>query len=205
VKNTTGFLVQEALAGYCKMQLTAQTGTLLTFTGPCVSGTQSGTLFAVPSSPPSSGPAYLSAPIAVNASGSSLSASVTIDTSSLGGATADFTFAFFPLGAVGGVGQCNNNIASLTGCGIVTAGGGAGTLFKLTSGTLTISLACTGDNCNYNGTPNTALGGKPVTLTAAVTNAIPGTVTWSSSQGCSAGPILPHPSHLHLTGRVVRW
>jgi len=188
VKNTTGFLVQEALAGYCKMQLTAQTGTLLTFTGPCVSGTQSGTLFAVPSPPPSSGPAYLSAPIAVNASGSSLSASVTIDTSSLGGATADFTFAFFPLGAVGGVGQCNNNITSLTGCGILTAGGGAGTLFKVTSGTLTVSLACSGDNCNYNGAPNTALVGQPVALSATVSNGIPNTVTWTSSQGVFSGP-----------------
>ena len=187
VTDTTGFLVQEALAGYCKMQLTAQAGTLLTFTGPCVSGTQSGTLFAVPSSPPSSGPPYLSVPIAVNASGSSLSASVTIDTSALGGALADFTFAFFPLGAIGGVGQCSNNTNSLTNCGIVTAGGGAGTLFKVTSGALTVSLACSGDNCNYNGAANTALVGQPEELSATVTDGIPNTVTWTSSQGVFIG------------------
>jgi hypothetical protein len=70
----------------------------------------------------------------------------------------------------------------------VTAGGGAGTLFKVTSGTLTVTLSCTGANCQYNGTPNTVLVGQPVTLTAAARNAIPGTVIWTSSQGVFSGP-----------------
>jgi hypothetical protein len=185
--DTTGFFVQEALAGFCDMKLTAKAGTLLTFSGPCVSGTQSGVLYASLTSAPN-GANQISAPIAVTPSGSSRFATVTIDVSALGGGPADFKFAFLPLGAVGGLGQCTNKGTSLNGCFIVTAGGGAGTIFNVTSGTLTVSLACTGTNCNYNGAANTALVGQPLTLTAAVTNAIPETVTWSSSQGIFDGP-----------------
>lgn len=187
VKDTTGFFVQEALAGFCSMQRVAQAGTQLTFGGPCVSGTQSGTLYASPASSSSAGTPF-SAPIAVTPSGDFLTARVTVDVSAFGNGKANFTFAFFPLGSIGGLGQCNNAGSSLQGCGIVTAGGGAGTIFNVTSGTLTVSLACTGTNCNYNGAANTALVGQPLTLTAAVTNAIPETVTWSSSQGIFDGP-----------------
>ena len=183
--NTTGFLVQEALAGFCNMKLTAQAGTLLTFSGPCASGTQSGFLYASPASSSSSGKPF-SAPIAVTPSGAFLTALVTVDVSSLGSGNASFIFAFLPLGAIGGVAGCTNEGTSLMGCGIVTAGGGAETLFNVTSGALTVSLEC-GDNCNYNGTPNTVMVGQPVALSATVTNGIPDTVTWTSSQGVFTG------------------
>jgi Beta-propeller repeat len=186
VANTTGFMVQEALAGFCSMKLTQQAGTLLTFSGPCVSGTQSGTVYASPASSSSTGKPF-SAPIAVTASGGVLTALVTVDVSSLGGGAANFMFAFLPLGAIGGEGTCTNQGTSLQGCGIVTAGGGAGTLFNVMSGALTVSLACT-TNCSYNGVSGSVVVGQPVTLTATVSDAIPDTVTWTSSQGIFTGP-----------------
>jgi hypothetical protein len=179
---STGFFVQEALAGYCKMALVKQAGTSLTFSGPCVSGTQSGTLFVTPSNP------LLSRPIVVAASGTTLSGTVTVDVSSLQGQTLNFSFGFLPLGAIGGTGQCANGVSTITGCSIFTSGGGAGTIFSVTPGTLSINLSCVGPNCTYSNKPNTVLIGQPITLNAAVANGIPNTAIWSSSAGTFSGP-----------------
>jgi hypothetical protein len=184
--DTSGFFVQEALAGYCNMQLTAQVGTMLTFEGPCVSGTQAGTLFATPV--PANGKGPLTKAVAVTASGTSLSGSVTIDVSSLASANIDFSFGFLPLGAVGGTGTCSNNTTSISGCGIQTSGGGAGTIFNVSAGVLTVTLSCPGANCTVDSTPNTALVGQPVTLNAAVINGLPNTVNWSSQGGTFSAP-----------------
>ena len=186
VTDTSGFFVQEALAGYCNMQLTAQMGTMFTFAGPCVSGTQAGTLFATPT--PSNGKGPLTKAIAVTASGTSLSASVTVDVSSLGSSTLNFSFGFLPLGAVGGTGVCENMGTSISGCGIQTSGGGAGTIFNVSSGVLAVTLSCPGANCTVNNTANTALVGQPVTLNAVVVNGVPNTVNWSSQGGTFSAP-----------------
>jgi hypothetical protein len=179
--DTTGFFAQEALAGYCKMALVGQAGTSLTFRGPCVSGTQGGTLFVTPSNP------LLTKPIVVSASGTTLSGTVTVDVSSLQGQALNFSFGFLPLGAIGGTGICQNNGTSISGCSIFTSGGGAGTIFTVTAGTLSVTLSCVG-NCTYFNTPNTVLIGQPITLNAAVTNGIPNTVKWSSSGGTFSDP-----------------
>jgi hypothetical protein len=179
--DTTGFFVQEALAGYCKMAPVRQAGTSLTFSGPCVSGTQGGSLFVTPSN-------LLPIPIVVSASGTTLSGTVTVDVSSLQGQTLNFSFGFLPLGAIGGTGQCSNNVSTITNCGIFTSGGGAGTIFSVTPGKLSVTLSCVGPNCTYSNKPNTVLIGQPITLNAAVANGLPNTVIWSSSAGTFSSP-----------------
>jgi hypothetical protein len=182
--DTTGFFVQEALAGFCSMNLVGQIGTMLTFSGPCVSGTQSGTVFATASI---DGSSLATAPVVVAASNNSLVGTANLDLTALGSQTLNIKFGFLPLGAIGGTGGCSNNGDTLSGCSIVTTGGGGGTIFNVTSGKLAVSLSCPGISCTYNGKANTVLAGQPVTLTATVANGVPKTVKWNSSGGMLKG------------------
>ena len=181
--HTTGFFVQEELAGYCDMQLTAQVGTVLTFSGPCVSGTQGGTLFASPD--PANSSSTLLAAIAVTPSASSLTATVSIDVSSLSPSAVKFTFGFLPLGAVAGLGFCTVTVGYVSPCAISTSGGGSGEFFRDVPGDLSVSLGCMDIDCIE--TSPTFMVGQPIKLTAMVKNGIPATVNWSSSGGTFDG------------------
>ena len=210
ITDSTAFFVQEALAGFCSMQLTKQVGTTLTFSGPCVSGTQSGTVFATaPSSAASIAP--ITAPISVVADGNSLVGTATLNLSPItGNQSFNITFAFLPLGAIGGVGTCEitGSGTGISGCGITTSGGGGGTLFNVSTGTLTISLTCTpASNCIPVGgnSPNSyyVLPGSPVTLGATLTNSDPNTVTWgavNTPQGTLIPPSAPSTSATFTPG-----
>jgi hypothetical protein len=182
-----GFFVQEELAGYCNMQLQQQLGSSLTLGGPCVSGTSMGTVSVMDSSKPSK--IVKTASITINeAFHLTPSASLSLDLSGVVGIQPyTLTFSFLPLGAIGAVGACTLTDGTggfPSGCPIVqTGGGGAGTIFDVTSGTLTVALSCPGTDCTYNNMPNSLLVGQPVTLNATVTNGVPNTVNWISSGG----------------------
>jgi hypothetical protein len=181
---TSGFFVQEELAGYCNMQqFQQQLESSLTLGGDCVSGTSSGMVYVMDSSTPSK--IVKTASIRINdAFHLTPSASLSLNLSGVGGVQPyTLTFSFLPLGAIGAVGQCSID-PNPQGCPITqTGGGGAGTIFNVTSGALSVVLSCPGPECEYNNTPNTVVVGRPVTLNAVVTNGIPKTVFWSSSGG----------------------
>jgi len=182
-----GFFVQEQLAGYCNMQLQQQHGLSLTWGGPCVSGTSSGVAFVKDNA----GKIFKNAVTITGDSGLTPSGALTLDLNGLGaGPPFTVTFSFSPVGAIGAVGGCGlKGNGHPDGCPIIqTGGGGAGTLFNVNSGALAVALSCPGTNCSYNSAPNTVLIGQPVTLSAAVTNGVPNTVTWSSSAGTFSGP-----------------
>ena len=182
--DSTGFFVQEALAGYCNMQLTQQAGTILTFSGPCISGTQSGTVFVKAASSST----ILNFPISVASSGNSLLGTAMFDlstTSLAGNQSLTVNFGFLPIGAVSGTGQCTvdpsgspTNTTEF--CPVATSGGGSGTIFNPTTGTFSVALSCT---LNASACPSPVPVGQPVTLTAAVNNGTPGTVTWGVTPG----------------------
>jgi hypothetical protein len=180
-----GFFVQEQLAGYCNMQLLAPVGTSLIFGGPCVAGTASGLVYVRNKNGILAQP-----PAAVQISGSSNlspAGNVTLDLSTATGEQPfSVAFGFLPLGAIGAFGGCGgptSGTGSITDtCGqyIESGGGGAGTIFNITSGPLAVKLT-------YSSYPNPVVVGQPVTLTADVTNGQPKTVTWSSTQGTFEG------------------
>ena len=199
--NKTGFFVQEGIAGYCDMKLMNQSGTKLTFTGQCITGTQKGFALvsyagpnvAIPADclPDMANPWVCPFPINVDVQSDVLAGSVTVDTSGLVGNTnIAISFAFEPYGAIGGTGTCqiqDQGMGSgLSGCSIQTTGGGDGTLFKVTSGALNVALSCSvlGTPCDAQ---NTVLVGQPVTLNATVSNGVPDTVNWSGN-GTFTGP-----------------
>jgi beta-propeller repeat-containing protein len=185
--SNAGFFVQEELAGYCNMQFQQQLESSLTLGGDCVSGTSSGMVYVTDSSKPSK--IVKTASITINdAFHLTPSASLSLNLSGVGGVQPyTLTFSFLPLGAIGAVGSCTLTGGSggfPSGCPITqTGGGGAGTIFDVTSGALSVVLSCPGPECQYNNTPNTVVVGQPVTLNAVVTNGIPKTVFWSSSGG----------------------
>ena len=183
---TSGFFVQEELAGFCNMQLQQQQGSSVTLGGPCVSGTTNGKVNVTDKNGKVT---TVNIPIS-GISSLSPSGAVTLDLGLSGIQPFTLTFSFLPLGAIGAVGdsQLDDNEIVL-GCPIIqTGGGGAGTIFNVTYGTFSVVVSCSGANCNYNGLPNTVLIRQPVTLNAAVTNGFPNTVTWSSSAGTFSGP-----------------
>lgn len=189
--SNAGFFVQEELAGYCNMQLQQQLGSSLTLGGPCVSGTSMGTVYVMDSSKPSK--IVKTENITINeAFHLTPSASLSLDLSGVVGVQPyTLTFSFLPLGAIGAVGACTLTDGTggfPSGCPIVqTGGGGAGTIFDVTSGTLTVAVSCPGTECTYNNMPNTVLVGQTVTLNATVTNGVPNTVKWSGN-GTFTGP-----------------
>ena len=213
VDDKTGFLVQEGIAGYCDMKLMNQSGPSLTFTGHCITGTQMG--FALVSytgsnvaSPPDCGSNVANpwvCPFQITVQSGALTGTVNVDTSGLVGKTnVTISFAFEPYGAIPGTGNCTANDQGLSGCSIQTTGGGAGTLFNVTPGALSVALSCSvlGTPCDAH---NTVLVGQPVTLNAIVTNGVPNTVKWSLSGGTGtfgSDPSTPSTSIVFTPGGI---
>ena len=187
----TGFFAQETLAGFCNMQLTSQAGAHVSFQGTCASGTTSGTVYVTNTS----GTQLQTAPITISGG----IGTATFDLSGVQtGTTYVLNFTFSPVGAIGGVGTCQISDGILSGCSVVTNGGGGGTLFNVTAGTLAVALTCGPQNsCVPAGgnTPSTyyVFPGPAVTLDATITNGVPNTVTWGAVN-TPQGTLVPPPA-----------
>jgi hypothetical protein len=195
--DATGFFVEEALAGYCNMSLAKQVGPKLSFSGSCIGGTQSGTLFANATGSNGTVTPLTPVPITIAASQGVPTGTATLDLGALTGSQKlNVSFGFLPVGAIGGAGTCSfsnegpNGATGVSGCSItVTGGGGGGTIFSVTSGVLSVSVSCT-TNCNYLGQMNTVQAGKVANLSAMIENGSPG-VSWTPVNSSSGQLINP--------------
>jgi hypothetical protein len=196
-----GFFAQEATQGFCNLSLTSQVGPLLTFSGPCSPGTTGG--FLTPTVNGSTlAPQYF--PV------SSSTGTVPFDLSPYPGqvlSTVVFS-GFGPQGAAANT--CDRPNPSdcagghIQGVGSITYGGGTTiSLFNVTSAPLSVSIICASANCTYNSLPDTIPAGQTINLNATVTNAMPGTVTWTSAntpQGKLTASTTPSTSATFTTG-----